>query len=541
VSPDAATSVRFIADELINQFGFTGRTKISHGDTVAGWPGDVPQSRMDSTKLRKAGFSLPRTSDEPLKLAIRRIIAWLAKRGQAGDDLKNSRPTPRPGAWSDQRRPMTGRIWPSFKENARRNVDLFPISWLRRVFLRKHCCETILQSDIIPVIKDARMAKQSARIAFIFWLRRFPGIYRIARSLCWAAANLVLNFFRKAVPAGWRWGPPKGFFSEYELLQKGELRGRVLFAAQHVPALAPNSLRKLCGLRQDEFQPWPAFWSCHSPARLVGRTLVLIDERKRLSLEGAYGAHCACLDPAWRTIRLPSATRLDGNWTSIVHQWTNGFHHWFMDALSHLVVLPELPADTCVIVPAQLASYQQDTLRWLGLENRIRPTSEKHLLVEHYYFCSATAMTGCYNPNAVEFLRRSFLSHADREYDPPRRFYLRRVGEARPILNEAELLEYFRRNGWDIVDTAQLSLARQIRLFSEAEMICAPHGAGLTNLLWCRPGCRVLELCASTALNGVYEGLAECVRANYRYRVFPGDHADRSRVNLETVKKALEF
>jgi capsular polysaccharide biosynthesis protein len=273
----------------------------------------------------------------------------------------------------------------------------------------------------------------------------------------------------------------------------------------------------------------------------VGRTLVLIDKQKRLSLEGAYGAHCARLDPAWRIIRWPPAAHLDGNWTSIVHQWTNGFHHWFMDALSHLVMLPELPVDTRVIVPAQLTSYQQDTLRWLGLENRIRPTGERHLLVEHYYFCSATAMTGCYNPQAVELLRRSFLSHADREYDPPRRFYLRRVGAARPILNETELLAYFQQNGWGIVDTAQLTMARQIRLFSQAEFICAPHGAGLTNLLWCQPGCKVLELCTSPSLNGVYEGLAECVGAPYRYLVFPGDYADRSRVNLEMVKKALEF
>jgi UDP-glucose 4-epimerase len=42
VAPDAATSVRFIANELIKQLGFKGRTKISYGSTVAGWPGDVP-------------------------------------------------------------------------------------------------------------------------------------------------------------------------------------------------------------------------------------------------------------------------------------------------------------------------------------------------------------------------------------------------------------------------------------------------------------------------------------------------------------------
>jgi len=97
VAPDAATSVRFIASELVGQLGFKGRTKISYGDTIAGWPGDVPQSRMDSSKLRKAGFSLPRTSDEALSLAIRRIIEWLALRGDTGDGLKLP-PDAAPGA-----------------------------------------------------------------------------------------------------------------------------------------------------------------------------------------------------------------------------------------------------------------------------------------------------------------------------------------------------------------------------------------------------------------------------------------------------------
>jgi len=43
---------------------------------------------MDSSKLRRAGFALPRNSDEALQLAISRIIEWLTKRTGAEDDLK---------------------------------------------------------------------------------------------------------------------------------------------------------------------------------------------------------------------------------------------------------------------------------------------------------------------------------------------------------------------------------------------------------------------------------------------------------------------
>jgi len=80
LAPGGATNVRFIAEELISQLGFAGRTKIQYGESAQGWPGDVPQSRMDSAKLVKAGFSLSRSSDEAVRHAIGQILQWLAER-----------------------------------------------------------------------------------------------------------------------------------------------------------------------------------------------------------------------------------------------------------------------------------------------------------------------------------------------------------------------------------------------------------------------------------------------------------------------------
>ena len=88
VAPDGGTTVRFIAEELVGQLGFKGRTKIAYGTTAGGWPGDVPHSRMDASKLRDAGFTLPRGSDEAVRLAIRRILEWLPTRKGVKDDLR---------------------------------------------------------------------------------------------------------------------------------------------------------------------------------------------------------------------------------------------------------------------------------------------------------------------------------------------------------------------------------------------------------------------------------------------------------------------
>lgn len=388
----------------------------------------------------------------------------------------------------------------------------------------------------------------------IFRFRRLPWLYDPMRAVYRGVTNCALGLCRALLPTGPRFGLPKGFFSDYELLQKKAVNGRILLQSQSLPNIVPGGVRHACNPTHDVFQPWPIFWTQHDQARLIGSTLVVMDEQNRLCREGAFGAalakghkaprvqHAPENDPAYRSLIRPEATVLKGNWTSLLSRWgaDAGYYHWFMDALPRLSMLPDLPADTQVIVPPRLASFQWETLRWLGLEKRVRQTPEKHLLVEHYYFCSMTSMTNFYNPFAVDFLRRSFLNQADLSYDPPRRFYLRRVGKVRPILNEKEVLDLFERKGWAIVDTEALTQARQIRLFSQAEMICAPHGAGLTNLLWCQPGCKVLELCPTTYLNGIFEDIAECVKADHRTLIVEADNAYRTTVDVKQIETALQ-
>jgi capsular polysaccharide biosynthesis protein len=264
-----------------------------------------------------------------------------------------------------------------------------------------------------------------------------------------------------------------------------------------------------------------------------------MDRKKRVAVESGFGLASLKDDAGYRQFKRPPAVRLDGNWTSIVSRWSAGFYHWFMDALPRLALFEEWPPDIRVIVPPDLHSYQIDTLRWLGLEDRYRPTREEHLVIEHYYFSSPTMMTGLLDPYGVTFLRNAFAERGDSEYDSPKRFYVQRVGAARGIVNDAEVVQFFQARGWAVVDTQQLTMAQQIQLFAKAEEICALHGAALTNLLWCRPGTKVLELVADTFMNGVYEGIAESVGLNYNFVMCRSDAQFRAHVDIARLRERL--
>jgi capsular polysaccharide biosynthesis protein len=385
------------------------------------------------------------------------------------------------------------------------------------------------------------LTMQEAQLSLVDHLRRFPFLYKPARYVRRKTLTMGWELARKSIPWWSNFGPPKGTFCAYDLVASKRLPGRVVDSKPYGPNPKPNSLRALAGMSQDTRASWPIFWAQFREGRLVGNSLGVLDEQKRMCLESVFHLQCVAKDPAYHYLRLPPAKRLRGNWTSLISYWgVQGFYHWFVDALPRLALLSEFPQDTKVLVPSNLTPYQTHTLEWLGLRDRIRPTDEKHLIAENFYFAPPFALTGCYDPFSIRFLRQALLRRADESYDSPRRFFLIRVGKLRGTLNEREVIEFFRKRGWAIIDPESLSIARQIQLFSKAEVICSLHGGALTNLVWCAPSCRVYEIVASTFLNGVFEGIAEAVGLKHDFMLCPGDAAFRAYVDLEKLEKWIQ-
>ena len=154
----------------------------------------------------------------------------------------------------------------------------------------------------------------------------------------------------------------------------------------------------------------------------------------------------------------------------------------------------------------------------LGVLERVRETSERHLIVENYYFSSPTSMTGCTNPYAIQWLRSQYLPLMAR-VETPKKIFIQRKGKTRGITNQEEVAHHYRKTGWAVVELEELSLAEQITLFHHAEEIVGEHGAAFTNLIWCRPGCRVMELCADNFLNGCYEGISLCLGLQHSFKL----------------------
>ena len=383
--------------------------------------------------------------------------------------------------------------------------------------------------------------------------RKWPWLRGLLKKIRWGLLKKIrtqfINMWRVLAPArSFRFGPPKGSFSIYQSWLHENCRpSRILLTNQGAPNVTTDSLMVLSGMQQHTSQPWPVFWSRHKNARLVSTSLALLDERKRLCRESVYGDVCLEDDPAWRYLALPKPIFLSGNWTSLVSRWCpnsramnfNTFTHWILDALPRLAMLKEFPPDTRILVPSRLAGYQKETLAMLGLTDRVRLTPERHMMLENYFFTSPTAMIDCYNPFGVKFLREKFLPLADQSYSGPKKFLIHRSNKSRGIINEVEVYVFFRQLGWEVVDTEKLTFPQEIKLFNDAEAISGVSGSGFTNVVWCRPGCKVLPLVADSWPDGYAEWIAQVVGAEFHHRIFPSDHAMRAQIDLKTVAEML--
>jgi glycosyl transferase family 61 len=103
-----------------------------------------------------------------------------------------------------------------------------------------------------------------------------------------------------------------------------------------------------------------------------------------------------------------------------------------------------------------------------------------------------------------------------------RRLYIVRQGQ-RSVVNQDEVWNLLRPRGFEMVRCEQLSLLEQVRLFASAEAVISPHGAGLSNIVFCPPGAKIIEFHPPRFVQTVYWFLAASCGQDYAMQIGRGD------------------
>ncbi len=199
---------------------------------------------------------------------------------------------------------------------------------------------------------------------------------------------------------------------------------------------------------------------------------------------------------------------------AVVLPSTSNYYHWLIEELPLLKRVANLSRDIDVIV-------NQDSI------------TEKHQFVaQQFGFTPVTVprvvnlteqvMPGRANdswfihPEDYKMLSE-FGKEAthEREQSAHEKIYVSRRNAHRSLTDEAQLEDILLAHGFFVVSLEKMSWPEQITLFQGAKTVAGPHGAGLSNLVFSRPGINVVELTAGYHYNRCFEWISHVAGHTY--------------------------
>jgi hypothetical protein len=261
--------------------------------------------------------------------------------------------------------------------------------------------------------------------------------------------------------------------------------------------------------------------------------------------------------------KLRELAEYDGTVAVLSTDASDLYYHWLFQLLPRLELMKRAGIDLGSIdyflVNGLKRSFQRETMEILGIDpKRIIESSRVPYLRARELVVPSVPLTGdCFRPWMLQFLRDAFIPKNDEGGMKPsgRRLYISR-GQAgyRRVLNEAEVIEFLRRRGFEEIRFENLSIPEQAAAMASCEVVVGPHGGGLSNLVFCSPGAKVIEVFPPELVHGFFWKLSNQIGLDYYYMLGKGhpatrtadyeqswDHSVDIEIELDVLAKTLDL
>lgn len=218
------------------------------------------------------------------------------------------------------------------------------------------------------------------------------------------------------------------------------------------------------------------------------------------------------------------------------------YYHWMLDIMPKVGLLEKHGLKAAAVdnwVTREIrSSFQQEMLKHAG----IRADNITESGPGKYFYCDKLVHVPI--DNGINMKMNRFIPdwvnctvpHAISS-DKNRKLYISRpTGVRRGISNEQELLPILLEHGFEIVKMEGMSVTEQAQLLSECNTLVSPHGGALTNMVFARPGCTIVEL-FGRHVYPFYYGLAMTCGHNYHCLMENSDDYQRL-VTFSVAQKA---
>ncbi|MFN3899944.1 MAG: glycosyltransferase family 61 protein [Alishewanella aestuarii] len=221
----------------------------------------------------------------------------------------------------------------------------------------------------------------------------------------------------------------------------------------------------------------------------------------------------------------------------------NNYYHFWADVMADLWFAQRAGVEPAqldhILLPYSGCRWQQQILELCGIDlNKVVPLSAYSHLRCTELILPLRAKGSYRTPVWLNHALRE-LSHFNPAKSARRRLYIARLDASkRQLSNEAEIISLLQQHHFEIISCSAFNVAEQQQLFSEAAVVIAPHGAALTNLLWCAPGTRILEFVPEGHHNPGFRDLATLGKLDYA--VLQSYRADQESTALQLELAPLQ-
>ena len=225
-------------------------------------------------------------------------------------------------------------------------------------------------------------------------------------------------------------------------------------------------------------------------------------------------------------------------------RWSaSNYYHWLHECLPRLVysqtIAPLLPFEIQLVWMGHqrdLKPYHIEALAALKISTRAitfiaDPCIFKNLV--HLSFVDP----GLVSPFQACLLKNSFqksFDRADLVEEHSRLLVLRKKDSFRHLELSKGLRNLIEKYKLRPTVLEHLSFSQQVHLFSKAQLVISPHGAGLSNIVFCG-SCTVLEIMPSDSIHPLYMQIASSAKLEYNMLVVKSSRDARQRLNVNTT------
>ncbi|MBI2345150.1 glycosyltransferase family 61 protein [Candidatus Dependentiae bacterium] len=214
-----------------------------------------------------------------------------------------------------------------------------------------------------------------------------------------------------------------------------------------------------------------------------------------------------------------------------VGQYWGNYYHTLCEVFGRLAMLEIAGIEyDYLYIPIDKRFVKEILELWgIDLDKIISPSSEyfgiqaENLIIPSLVINTSVGHKHAGNfqhPTTLEYVRKKLLQAAKYKNidttDFSKKIFITRKDSynGRRILNEDEIFALFEKSGFKRYSLCSLSVAEQIILFNNAEIVVSEQGSGLANILFCNQGTQIIEI-FQTLIDNCFWWVSNVCRLNY--------------------------